>query len=672
MIGGPVQQPTSGNNLDWSTYYGSPGMQYDGIITSNENNIIYHAMQENSGLFPSLPGQGAQQTQYNSYEDWYISKFNANGHREWATYYGGQLLDLATSIKESSPGSATSGYVWVAGWTRSTDLSLGSVSGTFKQTFNGGGLGNEDGLIASFNKSNGSLYYATYFGGNGSDRISDMCIDNVDNTLFLVGTADYNYPGTFGGSCNSLLPGQFPICSGSGNRYFQAVPNQTGLTVEGFIAELGLDNLTLEWSTFFGGYHEDYPLSVWKVHHASDNGINSLYVGGYTRSFSEGDVSYPSPITQPANDYFPLADPGNGAFFQYSNSPNAVDRDHGPTQYFLAEFNADYQLKWNTFFGTGAGVTSIASNSQNDIYIMGTGANAILSVPSSPNPNPDAKIPTYDNGVSYFPNIPFFNSNHLLIAKFDVDHKLKWSTLLKGTANQGHVCVDDNDKVFVSGVAATGSSVFYVSQGYWQPNNASDGLNDVDKTDTWIARFNADEQPTWGTYFGGALVNYTQDATSDDVVTNMTVAGHKYLFITGRTRCPNSPYNECPNNTAYCDQTYNTGMDVFISRFTIDNLPDVPNAISEVKTEDEQNLLNVFPNPTNRLFNVTYINNGNTNRYATMNISDIMGRLIKTTSFKLNAGQNNFKIDMDGYTAGIYFVQIINNGIKSSAKLEKL
>ena len=180
----------SGTRL-WATYYGGnmPDFGYS-IITDHNNNILISGGTGSTNFPLQNPGGGAYfQGTYGGgflFGDAFILKFNSNGVRQWATYYGGDTTDVGTGICTDN-----SGNVYVIGWTNSTNFPIQTLdSVAYNQTTIGGG---SDAIILKFS-DNCERIWATYYGGSGDDLGITTCTDNSDYLYVSGATNSTNFP----------------------------------------------------------------------------------------------------------------------------------------------------------------------------------------------------------------------------------------------------------------------------------------------------------------------------------------------------------------------------------------------------------------------------------------------------------------------------------------------
>ncbi|MFM7155976.1 MAG: hypothetical protein ACKOZV_17790, partial [Bacteroidota bacterium] len=107
--------------------------------------------------------------------DGFLAKFSPAGVRQWATYFGGPSVDYIYSVKVNNAGEP-----YVVG--RTTSNSGVATSGAHDASFNGAA----DAFIAKFN-SNGTLRWATYYGGSGDDLAYSLAVSSDGLSLYVAG-----------------------------------------------------------------------------------------------------------------------------------------------------------------------------------------------------------------------------------------------------------------------------------------------------------------------------------------------------------------------------------------------------------------------------------------------------------------------------------------------------
>lgn len=204
----------------WGTYYGGYGNDSgQEIKTDTSGNIILTGWTYSNTLIAS---SGAHQTIYGDSSDAFIVKFNTNGVRQWATYYGGSSSDGGNGITIDA-----SGNIFITGNTSSTNAI--ATTGSHQTVFGGG----DDAFIAKFN-SNGVRQWATYYGGNISDGGNGITTDAIGN-IIIVGSTN---------STNSIATtGSYKATFGGGG-------------YDAFIAKFNTNGVR-QWSTYYGGSDRD-------------------------------------------------------------------------------------------------------------------------------------------------------------------------------------------------------------------------------------------------------------------------------------------------------------------------------------------------------------------------------------------------------------------------------
>jgi len=311
-------------------------------------------MTESATGFPLAdPGGGAYyDNTHNGDHDAFIAKFSgSNLSLLWSTYFGGDDYEQAWSVAVDG-----SGNVFVVGYTRSTSgFPLADPGGGayYDNTYNGGA---HDAFTAKFSGSNLRLVWSTYFGGSDRDYAYSVAVDGSGN-VFVVG-----YTQSTSG---------FPLADPGGGAYFD---NSYNGGDDAFIAKFSGSNLSLLWSTYYGGSYLDYP---W-----GDRGIvvgaGFIAVGFGTASGNFPVGNHPSPCP--------------GGFYQGTHG--------GSWDYAILTFDLNGVPIWRTFYG-GAGdewvPVSVAAYSTY-LYVAGL-TNGALPASHLPNPGGGAyHDDTYNGG----------------------------------------------------------------------------------------------------------------------------------------------------------------------------------------------------------------------------------------------------------------------------------
>jgi hypothetical protein len=162
----------------WATYYG--GESSEGLsvsLATDGNGGVYLASTTSSVADIATPS--AHQTTKGASWDGFIVKFNTEGVRQWATYYGGDGSDMiygAHGIVIDDEG-----YIYIAGETESTNNI--ATSGSYQNT--NGGL--YDAFIVKFNNE-GVRQWATYFGGLEDEKQTTLFYEN--GNIWLTGSTN--------------------------------------------------------------------------------------------------------------------------------------------------------------------------------------------------------------------------------------------------------------------------------------------------------------------------------------------------------------------------------------------------------------------------------------------------------------------------------------------------
>ncbi|MFN3781609.1 MAG: SBBP repeat-containing protein, partial [Candidatus Kapaibacteriota bacterium] len=225
----------------WGTYYGGSSTEigYGIHADANGNSYITGYTYSTNNIATS----GAFQTTLNTTPDAFLVKFNANGVRQWGTYYGGSSSDYGYGI-----GADSYGNVYFGGYTYSSNV-IASSNGhqtTISTT--------PDCFLVKFD-SYGVRQWGTYYGGNSSD-FCYSCAADANGNVYLA--AYYTYS-------------TINIATSNGHQ------TSISTTPDAFLVKFNTNGVR-QWGTYYGGNSSDYCLSV------ACDGSGNVYIGGYNYS----------------------------------------------------------------------------------------------------------------------------------------------------------------------------------------------------------------------------------------------------------------------------------------------------------------------------------------------------------------------------------------------------
>lgn len=469
---GNAASPTSTGNLDWSTYYGSGG-EFLFDIKTDASGKVYATGYAISNAFPTSAGVIFGSSIGG--DDAVAIKFQADGAREWATFYGGTAGDQSNAITTDA-----SGNVYLTGYSKSTNFPTASPFGEYldnSNTCSGGGCTPMDLFIVRLSSKGNNTpipHWGTYYGGvNGSDRGLDIAIDGAnklfvvgsgDNTTPLVSSGSYNYS-TGGGlimefnSSRSLTWASFTGGSSAGawvkgidfdnsnNIYLTGYIRGTGYPIlnpgagatfgggvfDAVITKLATSSHSLLWSSYYGGANDDVANRI-KVDPAS----STVYITGRTSSTAST---------------FPLLDPGGLSYYQGALSGN--------DDVFIAQFRcSNGVLTWSTYYG-GTGNeegNDIDVDAAGDVFVTGNTYSSDFPFPT-PNLSGGYNIGTMSGSADAF------------VVGFKASLENVWATYFGGTGlDFGYGCATyQNSKFYITGATSSTSSSFPLDNGGGTP-----------------------------------------------------------------------------------------------------------------------------------------------------------------------------------------------------------
>jgi hypothetical protein len=415
----------------WSTYFG--GTYYENansVATDSMGNAYITGYTYSSS---NIATTGSYQSIYGGNNDGFITKFLENGQLSWATYYGGNNNDYCYEIAITKQNN-----IVIAGLT-------GSPSGIASaNAFQDSIWGTTDAFVVKLNSA-GVRLWATYFGGNLFDYGYGITSDQTEN-IILSGYSNSQLGATTSGS--------YQTENGGGNDGLLAKFNPNGILI---------------WSTFYGGYGNEYANGV------TCDLAGNIYLTGFTSS--------------PNNIASPNA-------FQESISGIGTSDDA-----FLVKFNSNGHRIWGTYFG-GQGNEdgrSVFVDKYGYLYLTG-------STHSSQNIASANAFQTIYKG-----------DGDGFLAKFDTSGQKIWGTYLgdEGNDYSNDVTIDHSGKVLICG--------FTSSEIGLSTSNTHQSLN-RGGTDAFITKFDTSGSRIWSTYFGGLVADFAY---------SVAIAKQDYIYFVG-------------------------------------------------------------------------------------------------------------------------------------------
>lgn len=238
----------TGSDLVYSTYFGGSNRE-DGqaIAVDNNGNAYVTGITYSTNLPVTI--NAVQNTIGGGEYDAFVSKFDADGVRSYATYLGGSGGEKGGDIAVDSSGNA-----YVVGTTNSSNFPtvkpieelLAGVGNDFFSSSNA--------FVSKLSPSGNSLIYSTFLGGSGDDNGHRITVDSANNVYVTGDTTSTNFP-----TKNAIQS-----VSGGGKDAFVTSINSSG--------SASID------STYLGGSGDDAGNGI------AVNSSGEVYVAGGTNS----------------------------------------------------------------------------------------------------------------------------------------------------------------------------------------------------------------------------------------------------------------------------------------------------------------------------------------------------------------------------------------------------
>ena len=263
--------------LKWATYYGGSGTDVFAAVQYYKQEFILAGITSSK---TNIATPGANQTVHGGgVSDCFLAKFDQQGLRLWASYFGGDDLDGTYPGYPSEPFLDISldldGNIFMCGPTAS-QFGI-ATQGTHSPLYNGGKC---DGFVVKFNNI-GNKLWGTYLGGLEDDDLYGIDLDQ-DNNIVVCGETNSPDGIATSGTHQTIFSGDF----------------------DSYIIKLDSSGNRI-WGTYFGGINYEVGNNI-KV-----DLDNNIYLVGNTNSSTK--ISTP-------NSFQTVIGGGNDGYLQKFNS----------------------------------------------------------------------------------------------------------------------------------------------------------------------------------------------------------------------------------------------------------------------------------------------------------------------------------------------------------------
>jgi hypothetical protein len=376
------------SQLSWCTYIDIIDQDVDMKIDNAGNTFVTSGTRYLN--YPTT--SGAYDTSYNGNDDIIISKINSLGSNLiFSTFIGGDSVDMAHSI-----GIDKFGNSYITGYTYSSNypITANAFDDSFNDTNNIWPRG--DCFVTKLNSVGTALIYSTFIGGNRDDKGYDIVIDSINNAILTGYTTSVNFPIT-SGAYDIFFNDSCILCNGSD--CFVTKINSTGSSIifSTFIGGSRTDGGTSiildkinnyyitgftkssDFPTTLNSFSSNYPSRyfnnfITKLNSTGSSLIYSTYIGGYPNDYSS-DQPYSIAVDNICNPFITGSTPS----ITYPVTIGAYDTAfNGGLDIFVTKLNASGSaLFYSTFLGSSYSDCgySIILDSNNNSLITGQASN---------------------------------------------------------------------------------------------------------------------------------------------------------------------------------------------------------------------------------------------------------------------------------------------------------
>ncbi len=448
----------------WGTYYGGTGNEGPGGCATDLSGNVYLAGNSTTSTSGVIATSGSHQVSFAGSSDAFLVKFNTNGVRQWATYYGGAGADAGYNCTVDKLGN-----VYMVGTTSSSVGTAIATPGAHQAAY--GGSGSFDGFLVKFTSA-GIRVWGTYYGGTSDDycykcvidKAGNICVAGKSSSSANISTPGSHQPVLGGGTDGFLVKfnsagvrqwGTYYGGAGAseeindcdvdtaGNVYIVATPGSyqsiLGGGYDGFLVKFNPSG-TRQWGTYYGGSGTE------QISGCTVDSSGYVYLSGHTASVSLG-----------------LSTPG-------SHQPSFAG---GSTDGIAAKFDLNGNRIWATYYG-GTGndyLNKVITDKNGNVYFIGyaTPTSTNLATPGTPQVS--------HGGGLYDGIIAMFNKNCIR----------QWGSFYGGTGNDFcyNFALDTIGNLFLHGYTTSSGGIAIATSGSHQTAYAGGTYDD------FLVKFNA-------------------------------------------------------------------------------------------------------------------------------------------------------------------------------------
>lgn len=438
--------------LQWGTYYGSPDFTFGLNVTADTfGNVFLCGTTKSITAIASTVGV-FQTTYAGGLYDGYFVKFNPDGTRAWATYFGD-----AGAEHVNAAACDRFGNIIITG-TTSSGGNLGT-SGSH-QPLNGSqvvGSGYDyDAFVAKF-ASNAQIVWGTYLGGLYYDEGLSIATDKFDN-IFVGGyTTSTNGLATIGAFLTTPKSGFLTKFNSAGVRqwgtYIRGLVNGVTTDADGdvYIAGTTFDTVTTSGGIATSGAHQSVyggdGDAYFTKFNTSGVKLYGTFYGGYN-----GDEAHSIAVDSNKNIYL-----GGKTL-----SPNNIGTSNGnqPTftgaapqvipDAFIVKFNHQGIRQWGTYIGDSIGADNIYALSmgpEGSVYVFGgAGSRTNIATPGAHQTTNAGPPP------SPMPVPMQYTESDGFILRYTAGGTKRWGTYYGGSNWEYHTRgIVSRNKIYISG-----------------------------------------------------------------------------------------------------------------------------------------------------------------------------------------------------------------------------